>query len=86
VTIYAVFQTGTPRRIHARQSIENDGSPVRKNEATCQLRRATEKHNYRLHENSSDRNHRDRNFTSGKMATRMALIEQSITEYPEHLH
>jgi transposase len=26
-------------------------------------------------------NHRDRNFTSGKMKTRMALIEQSITEY-----
>jgi transposase len=26
-------------------------------------------------------NHRDRNFTSGKMRTRMALIEQSITEY-----
>jgi transposase len=30
-------------------------------------------------------NHRDRNFTSGKMATRMALIEQSIAEYLEHL-
>jgi len=26
-------------------------------------------------------NHRDRNFTSGKMKTRMSLIEQSITEY-----
>lgn len=26
-------------------------------------------------------NHRDRNFTSGKMATRMALVEQSIAEY-----
>jgi transposase len=26
-------------------------------------------------------NHRDRNFTSGKMKTRMALIEQSIAEY-----
>jgi len=26
-------------------------------------------------------NHRDRNFTSRKMATRMALIEQSIAEY-----
>jgi hypothetical protein len=26
-------------------------------------------------------NHRDRNFTSGKMKTRMALIEQSISEY-----
>jgi transposase len=26
-------------------------------------------------------NHRDRNFTSGKMKIRMALIEQSITEY-----
>ena len=26
-------------------------------------------------------NHRDRNFTSGKMRTRMALIEQSIAEY-----
>ena len=26
-------------------------------------------------------NHRDRNFTSNKMKTRMALIEQSITEY-----
>src|SRR5437667_10207037 len=26
-------------------------------------------------------NHRDRNFTSGKMQTRMALIEQSISEY-----
>jgi hypothetical protein len=26
-------------------------------------------------------NDRDRNFTSGKMKTRMALIEQSITEY-----
>lgn len=30
-------------------------------------------------------NHRDRNFTSGKMTTRMALIEQSITEYLEQL-
>src|SRR3984893_2739262 len=30
-------------------------------------------------------NHRDRNFTSGKMKTRMALIEQSITEYLEQL-
>jgi transposase len=30
-------------------------------------------------------NHRDRNFTSGKMATRMALIEQSIAEYLEQL-
>lgn len=30
-------------------------------------------------------NHRDRNFTSGKMATRMALVEQSITEYLEQL-
>jgi transposase len=30
-------------------------------------------------------NHRDRNFTSGKMATRMALIEQSIAEYIEQL-
>jgi hypothetical protein len=30
-------------------------------------------------------NHRDRNFTSGKMATRMALIEQSIAEYVEQL-
>ena len=26
-------------------------------------------------------NHRDRNFTSGKMKTRMALIEQSIADY-----
>jgi transposase len=26
-------------------------------------------------------NHRDRNFTSGKMKTRMAMIEQSIAEY-----
>ena len=30
-------------------------------------------------------NHRDRNFTSGKMATRMALVEQSIAEYLEQL-
>ena len=30
-------------------------------------------------------NHRDRNFTSGKMRTRMALIEQSIVEYLEQL-
>lgn len=30
-------------------------------------------------------NHRDRNFTSGKMAMRMALIEQSVTEYLEQL-
>jgi transposase len=30
-------------------------------------------------------NHRDRNFTSGKMQTRMALIEQSIAEYLEQL-
>ena len=30
-------------------------------------------------------NHRDRNFTSGKMQTRMALIEQSIVEYLEQL-
>jgi transposase len=30
-------------------------------------------------------NHRDRNFTSAKMTTRMALIEQSITEYLEQL-
>ena len=30
-------------------------------------------------------NHRDRNFTSRKMATRMALIEQSIAEYLEQL-
>jgi transposase len=30
-------------------------------------------------------NHRDRNFTSGKMATRMTLIEQSIAEYLEQL-
>jgi transposase len=30
-------------------------------------------------------NHRDRNFTSGKMKTRMALIEQSIAEYLKHL-
>jgi hypothetical protein len=30
-------------------------------------------------------NHRDRNFTSGKMKTRMALIEQSIVEYLEQL-
>lgn len=30
-------------------------------------------------------NHRDRNFTSGKMATRMALIERSIAEYIEQL-
>ena len=30
-------------------------------------------------------NHRDRNFTSGKMKTRMALIEQSIAEYLMHL-
>jgi transposase len=30
-------------------------------------------------------NHRDRNFTSGKMVTRMALIEQSIAEYVEQL-
>jgi transposase len=30
-------------------------------------------------------NHRDRNFTSGKMKTRMALIEGSIAEYLEQL-
>lgn len=30
-------------------------------------------------------NHRDRNFTSGKMKTRMALIEESIAEYLKHL-
>jgi hypothetical protein len=30
-------------------------------------------------------NHRDRNFTSGKMKMRMELIEQSINEYLEHL-
>ncbi len=30
-------------------------------------------------------NHRDRNFTSGKMKTRMALIERSIAEYLVHL-
>jgi transposase len=30
-------------------------------------------------------NHRDRNFTSGKMATRMTLIEQNIAEYLEQL-
>jgi transposase len=30
-------------------------------------------------------NHRDRNFTSGKMKTRMALIEQSIAEYLKQL-
>jgi transposase len=30
-------------------------------------------------------NHRDRNFTSGKMTTRVALIEQSIAEYVEQL-
>jgi transposase len=30
-------------------------------------------------------NHRDRNFTGGKMATRMTLIEQSIAEYLEQL-
>ncbi len=30
-------------------------------------------------------NHRDHNFTSGKMATRMTLIEQSIAEYLEQL-
>ena len=30
-------------------------------------------------------NHRDRNFTSGKMKTRMALIEQSIVGYLEQL-
>ena len=30
-------------------------------------------------------NHRDRNFTRGKMKTRMALIEQSIAEYLEQL-
>ncbi len=30
-------------------------------------------------------NHRDRNFTSAKMATRMALIEQSIAEYLKQL-
>jgi transposase len=30
-------------------------------------------------------NHRDRNFTSGKMKTRMALIEQHIAEYLEQL-
>ena len=30
-------------------------------------------------------NHRDRNFTSNKMKTRMALIEQSITEYLRQL-
>jgi transposase len=30
-------------------------------------------------------NHRDRNFTSGKMKTRMALIEQSIAEYLQQL-
>jgi len=30
-------------------------------------------------------NHRDRNFTAGKMKTRLALIEQSIAEYLEQL-
>ena len=30
-------------------------------------------------------NHRDRNFTGGKMATRLRLIEQSIAEYLEQL-
>jgi len=30
-------------------------------------------------------NHRDRNFTSGKMKMRMSLIEQSIAEYLEQL-
>jgi len=30
-------------------------------------------------------NHRDRNFTSAKMKTRMALIEESIAEYLMHL-
>jgi hypothetical protein len=30
-------------------------------------------------------NHRDRNFTPGKMKTRMGLIEQSITEYLQQL-
>jgi hypothetical protein len=30
-------------------------------------------------------NHRDRNFTSGKMKTRMVLIEQSIVGYLEQL-
>ncbi len=30
-------------------------------------------------------NHRDRNFTSGKMQTRMGLIEQSIVEYLKQL-
>jgi len=30
-------------------------------------------------------NHRDRNFTPGKMKTRMALIEQSIAEYLQQL-
>jgi hypothetical protein len=30
-------------------------------------------------------NHRDRNFSSGKMKTRMALIEQSIAEYLRQL-
>jgi len=30
-------------------------------------------------------NHRDRNFTSGKMKTRMGLIEQSIAEYLKQL-
>jgi transposase len=30
-------------------------------------------------------NHRDRNFTRGKMKTRMTLIEQSIVEYLEQL-
>lgn len=30
-------------------------------------------------------NHRDRNFSSGKMKTRMALIEQSIAEYLKQL-
>lgn len=30
-------------------------------------------------------NHRDRNFTSGKMKTRMALLEQSIEEYMRQL-
>ncbi len=30
-------------------------------------------------------NHRDRNFTSAKMKTRMALIEESVAEYLVHL-
>lgn len=30
-------------------------------------------------------NHRDRNFTSGKMKLRMELIEQSINKYLEQL-